>query len=447
VTFRTRVTLLSAAAVAAAIAVVAPVIFLTVRSELRAQVDQSLRELAERAGPEIVPITSPADERPEFVLPVPPPGIPGGYGQLIGVRGVIDRVRGTPDIPVSDRARGVALGAVAPFMEDVSADGIHLRVYTLPFGPGLALQLARPLEEIDATLRRLVLVLGGVAVLGVGAAAGLGLLVSRGALGPVRRLTGTAERVAATRDLGHRIDAGGRDELARLAGAFNEMLGALEESQRSQRQLVADASHELRTPLTSLRTNLEVLARDYDLDPAERDRMLRDAVAQAEELSVLVTDVVEVARDGEAPPASPEPVRFDEVVRSAIERAAGRTPDITFRWDVEPFTVRGVRGQLDRAVSNVLDNAVKWSPTPGDIEVTLRDGELAVRDHGPGIDREDLPHVFDRFYRSPAARGTPGSGLGLAIVKQVIESHGGTVTAENADGEGTVVRLRLPADR
>ena len=446
-TFRTRVTLLSAAAVAAAIAVVAPVIFLTVRSELRAQVDQSLRELAQRAGPEIVPITSPGDERPEFVLPVPPPGIPGGYGQLIGVRGVIDRVRGTPDIPVSDRARGVALGTVPPFIEDVSADGIHLRVYTLPFGPGLALQLARPLEEIDATLRRLVLVLGGVAVLGVGAAAGLGLLVSRGALGPVRRLTGTAERVAATRDLGHRIDAGGRDELARLAGAFNEMLGALEESQRSQRQLVTDASHELRTPLTSLRTNLEVLARDYHLDPAERDRMLRDAVAQAEELSVLVADVVEVARDGEAASATPELVRFDELVRSAVERAAGRTPEITFRWDVEPFIVRGVRGQLDRAVSNVLDNAVKWSPTPGNIEVTLRDGELAVRDHGPGIDRDDLPHVFDRFYRSPATRGTPGSGLGLAIVKQVIESHGGTVTAENADGEGTVIRLRVPPDR
>jgi two-component system, OmpR family, sensor histidine kinase MprB len=444
VTFRTRLTLLSAGAVAAAIAVVTPAIFLVVRNELRDQVDQSLRELAEEAGPELIPLPT-RDDEIQFVLPVPPPGISGGYGQLIGARGVIDRVRGTPDIPVSDRARAVALGTAPAFVEDVTADGIHLRVFTIPFRPGLAIQIARPLEEIDATLRRLAVVLGLVGLLGIGAAAGLGLLVSRGALRPVRRLTDAAERVAATRDLGHRIDPSGRDELSRLAAAFNEMLEALDSSQRAQRQLVTDASHELRTPLTSLRTNLEVLARDYDLVPGERERILRDVVIQSEELSLLVADLVEVARDGEGAGPSPEAVRLDEVVRAAIERAASRSPGLEFRWDVHPWVIQGVRAQVDRAVSNLLDNAAKWSPENGQIDVTLRDGEVTIRDHGPGIAGEDLPHVFDRFYRAPSARGRPGSGLGLAIVKHVAEAHGGTITAENAPDGGAILRLRFPA--
>jgi two-component system sensor histidine kinase MprB len=211
----------------------------------------------------------------------------------------------------------------------------------------------------------------------------------------------------------------------------------------TQRQLVADASHELRTPLASIRTNIEVLSRGEGLDGGERRQLLDDVVGQLEELTVLVADLVELARGGE-PSKVMEELRLDEVVDRAVAHARRRFPQVQFTSEVEPTVVRGVPSRLDRAVTNLLDNAAKWSPRDGRVEVALAGSELVVRDHGPGIDPADLPFVFDRFYRSPSARGLPGSGLGLAIVKQVAESHGGRVTAESAEGGGAQFRLRLP---
>jgi two-component system sensor histidine kinase MprB len=260
----------------------------------------------------------------------------------------------------------------------------------------------------------------------------------------VTELTETAEHVARTRDLSHRIDAAGDDELARLATSFNTMLEALEESQRAQRQLVADASHELRTPLTSLRTNLEVLGSNGKLGEADRERLRRDLVVQLEELGELVGDLVELARDGEAPVEPLEPVRLDELVDAAVERARRHAPAVAFTTELEPCVVAGERARLDRAVANLLDNAAKWSPPGGAVDVRLAGGELTVRDHGPGIEPDDLPHVFDRFYRATAARGRAGSGLGLAIVRHVAERHGGIVRAEAAPGGGALLRLDLP---
>jgi len=272
----------------------------------------------------------------------------------------------------------------------------------------------------------------------------LSRLATRHAVRPVAELTETAEHVARTRDLSRRIDAEGDDELARLAGSFNTMLEALDASQRAQRQLVADASHELRTPLTSLRTNLEVLGSNGKLEAADRERLRRDLVAQLEELGELVGDLVELARDGEAPSEPLEPLRLDELVAAAVERAQRHAPEVVFAAKLEPCVVAGERARLDRAVANLLDNAAKWSPPGSAVEVRLVDGELTVRDHGPGIDPEDLPHVFDRFYRATAARGRAGSGLGLAIVRHVAERHGGTVRAEAAPGGGALLRLALP---
>jgi signal transduction histidine kinase len=223
------------------------------------------------------------------------------------------------------------------------------------------------------------------------------------------------------------------------------MLAALEESQQAQRQLVADASHELRTPLTSLRTNVELLAQGR-LPDDERSRALSDVSTQLEELTVLVTDVVDLARDGERELAV-EDVRLDLLVSDAVERAHLHAPKVEFETDLSESLVRGVPERIFRAVANVLDNAAKYSPAGGKVEVKAADGEVTVRDHGPGIAAEDLPHVFDRFYRSPASRGTPGSGLGLAIVRQVVESHGGLVSAGPANGGGTVVRLAFPNGR
>jgi two-component system, OmpR family, sensor histidine kinase MprB len=248
--------------------------------------------------------------------------------------------------------------------------------------------------------------------------------------------------VSETRDLSRRIAAEGSDELSRLAATFNTMLGALEESARAQRQLVSDASHELRTPLTSLRTNIEVLARDEALPPGEREQLLQDVTEQLTEMTALIAELVELAR-GDQAPADPEDVRLDLLTAEAIERTRRNRPGVTFRADLDESLIRGVPATVERAVSNLLDNAAKWSRPGGVVEVTLHDGELTVRDHGPGIDEGDLPFVFDRFYRAPAARGMPGSGLGLAIVRQVAEAHGGTITAERAAGGGTLMRLNL----
>jgi two-component system sensor histidine kinase MprB len=222
------------------------------------------------------------------------------------------------------------------------------------------------------------------------------------------------------------------------------MLEALEDSQRAQRQLVADASHELRTPLTSLRTNLEVLGSPRELPPGDRERLRTDVVAQLGELTELVGDLVELARDAEPAGEPPEPVRLDELIEAALERARRHAPDVVFAAELEPCVVSGARGRLDRAVANLLDNAAKWSPRGATVDVRLSDGELTVRDRGPGIADEDLPHVFDRFYRAAAARGRAGSGLGLAIVRQVADLHGGAVSAEAAPGGGAVLRLALP---
>ena len=294
----------------------------------------------------------------------------------------------------------------------------------------------RTAEDLPIAVTKLVaLSLGGIAL-----AAFLGVLIARTAVSPVRRLTETAERVTKTRDLSERIAAPGRDELGRLAASFNSMLGTLDESLRAQTQLVADASHELRTPLTSLRTNVEVLQRAHDLPEAERNRMIAEIRLQAEELSELLADLLDLSRTEHV---TPEPLQFDEVVETALERTRKSANGVRFDARLEPKTVNGVSSRLERAVANLLDNAAKWSPPDGTVEVDLRSGELRVRDHGPGIDADDLPRVFDRFYRAPSARGVPGSGLGLAIVRQVVEEHGGSVSAENDSDGGARFLVKL----
>jgi two-component system sensor histidine kinase MprB len=317
-----------------------------------------------------------------------------------------------------------------------------VRSYVAPFTPGSALQLWRPLDEIDRVLDETRLRLAVVALGAIALAALLGVIVSQGTLMPVRRLTEVVEEVGRTRDLSRRVAGESPDELGRLAASFNGMLGALEISLRQQRQLVADASHELRTPLTSLRTNLELLARGQPTDPAERQQVLVELVAQMERLSTLVGDLIDLARDEEAT-LPIEVVRLDEVVAEAITDVRGRYPRVRFEAAIEETTVRGIRPRIARAVTNLLDNAGKWSPAGGVVEVTVRAGEVSVRDHGPGVSPEDAPRVFDRFWRAPNARSLPGSGLGLSIVKDVAESHGGSVTVEHANGGGARFRLRL----
>jgi two-component system, OmpR family, sensor histidine kinase MprB len=434
--FRARLTLVAAAAVAFAVVLSSAGVYAVVRDELRDQVDAALKDRA--AEIQEIPFRRPFPE-----LHGPFLGGAGGYVQLVSADGATFRPRGADvPIPISDRVLEVAAGEADPFFTDTTVADVHARVLTFPYQPGLAAQILRPLDEVDNTLEQLRTFLVLISLAGIGLAVALGLLVSRAAIAPVARLTRATERVTETGDLSERIDVSGQDELSRLAGSFNAMLGALEESTAAQRQLVADASHELRTPLTSLRTNFEVLMSDRELEPDERRRLLDDVVEQIGEMTTLIAELIELAR-GDQLPSEPEDVRLDLVAQEAVERTRRDRPGVTFNTDLRESVVRGVPASLERAIGNVLDNAAKWSPPGGEVDVRVDDGTVIVRDHGPGIDDADLPYVFDRFYRSASARTMPGSGLGLAIVRQVAEAHGGAVVAERAEGGGTRITLRL----
>jgi two-component system sensor histidine kinase MprB len=440
-TLRLRLTLSAALAVAAAVILASLAIYFVVRSELRGEVDTALRERAvEIAG-------GPFGGGGRFPR-IPPPllGGPGGYVQIVSSNGAtVRQAERSIALPVDSRTLAVAAGNTGAYFRDAHVAGTHIRIVTVPYQAGIAVQIARPLTEVDDVLRRLRWILLAVAAGGSALAALLGLGVAKAALAPTRRLTDAAEEIAATRNLAQRVDTGREDELGRLAAAFNTMLAALERSVTAQRQLVSDASHELRTPLTSLRTNVELLGRGDELPVGEKQKVLADLDSELDELSRLVADVVDLARDGE-PEHFLEDIRLDLLVADAVERTRRHAPGLRFETDLHECIVHGSQERIYRAVSNVLDNAAKWSPEGGTVELRVADGELSVRDHGPGIPADELDHVFDRFYRSPSAQGMPGSGLGLAIVRQVAEAHGGRATAEQAAGGGTIVRVRLAAN-
>jgi two-component system sensor histidine kinase MprB len=438
--FRARLALVAAAAVALAVVLASAVVYIVVRDELRGTVDNALRDRAAEISR--FPLRA-IQEGDRPVLEGPGLGGAPGYIQVVQSDGTTIRPpQERVELPVSDHVLAVANGEGGPFFSDTHVSDVHLRVFTNPGSSGFAVQIARPLTEVDESLGRIRFYLILIALGGIAVAATLGLAVTRAAVAPVRRLTEASERVTETGDLSERIESRGQDELSRLASSFNTMLAALEQSTQAQRQLVADASHELRTPLTSLRTNIEVLAGNRDLPAGERERLLHDVVEQLGEMTTLIAELIELAR-GDQPLAEPEDVRLDLIAADAVDRARRNRPNVTFTTSFAESLVHGDRATIERAVGNLLDNAAKWSPPGGEVEVAVHEGEVVVRDHGPGIDEEDLPFVFDRFYRARSARGMLGSGLGLAIVRQVAEAHGGAVTAERAEGGGTRVSLRL----
>jgi two-component system, OmpR family, sensor histidine kinase MprB len=430
----------AAAAVAFAIVLASVVVYVETKHVLRSEVDHGLRSIVPRVKVmqrklEAVPAPEAGKAAKTFSVRVPDASFGGATGsaQVVAPNG---DVIGKSILPENE-----LLASKPGTLKDLTRNGTHLRVFVTEGPVGDKLVVARPLTEVDSSLKRLRIILLAVSLGGIALAGGLGLLVARGAIAPMRRLTAEAEHVAETQDLSRRMPSGEQDdEIDRLGAAFNTMLAALERSREAQRQLVADASHELRTPLTSIRTNIDVLGRAKELPEAERAEVVAAASAQLEELTQLLGDLIDLARDGRPAPDEVEDVRLDELVRESAARINGGR----VRLDAEPTLVRGSRTHLARAVSNLIDNAIKYSPDNAPVEVSVRGGEVAVRDHGPGIAPEDLPHVFDRFYRAPSARGTPGSGLGLAIVRQVAEAHQGTATAEPAEGGGARLRLRVP---
>ncbi len=349
--------------------------------------------------------------------------------------------------PTADEI-AVANGALDQSLRTMPTDGFDVRAATVQAGPHTALMFVQSVEPIERTLDRMQLVLLFVGFGGIVSAAVIGLAVARSALLPVRRLSAAAEHIARTDELTP-IAITGDDELASLATSFNDMLAALAASRDRQRRLVADAGHELRTPLTSLRTNLELLAqadRRGGLSSAQRDEIFTDATAQVEELSTLVGDLVELARD-EPLVQTPEPLDLADIVSRAVDRVRRRAIGVTFDLDLSTWWIVGEPQIIERAVTNLLDNAAKWSPRNGTVTVRLETGVLTVADQGLGIGDDDLPMIFERFYRAADARTMPGSGLGLSIVRQAAERHGGSVTVHNQEPHGAVFTMTLPGDR
>jgi two-component system, OmpR family, sensor histidine kinase MprB len=434
VTLRDRLTLVAAGVVAVVVVLASTATYFLMRHELYSQVDTQLTQHAHNPSANFEGFNPYVQDYVAIVLSngsTAPESAP---------------------LPLSDQIRAVAAGQGRGFFRNTEVSArerstgrtvvLHLRERVVPIVSGGAVVVARDIGYIDHDLGRLRIVLILVSLGGIAVAAAAARLLANATLAPVGRLTAAAERIAETGDPSERVPEGGSGELARLGASFNTMLAALEESLETQRRFVADASHELRTPLTSLQTNIDVLRGDVELDPEQRRRLLADLQREAQEMRGLISGLLELARGGAQ--VEKQEFQLDELVEDAVERARNRFPTISWDADaLEPTVVDGYRDRMERAVWNMLENAGKWSGEGGSVEVSLAAGELRVRDHGPGFSDEDRPLVFERFYRSAAARAMPGAGLGLAIVREVAEAHGGVVEAENAADGGAVVRLSL----
>lgn len=454
---RTRIALAAAVAVAAVAVVLGAIGYFPTRAQL---VNQIRQQLQQRAAPFL---TSHAADHSQGDhgrqsgsiggaqaclstghLHVPAAelgGAPGYFQSLCPDGRVVADQGGTPQLPVTGRVLQIAKRARGSFYFTAIVRGIHVEILTIGDTPDhKAIEVALPLTGVDSVLHKLLityLILVGV---GIALAGAVGLLIARAAVAPILRFSAKTEKATSSLDQPQRLEETGAPELRRLAASFNQTLDALERSVQAQRHLIADASHELRTPMAALRSNIQVFL-DAERLPADDRLELQDAIlAELDDLTQLVSDVLELAR-GSTPSQHTEPVELDGIVRDAVDRTRRRAPSTRFELEIEPTVISNSPERVSRAVNNVIDNARKWSPEGEAIEVLVRDGVLTVRDHGPGFDASDLEHVFDRFYRSDRARRMPGSGLGLAIVKQAAETHGGSAVAANAPDGGAILRV------
>jgi len=457
VSLRKRLSYVAATAVGIAIVLAAVVSYWVVRDQLVGQIDSQLRAQADavlQAGT-LAPLSGagfpsiPASE-----------GGPAPYWQIVAANGAVLQNSQNVALPIDADTLRVARFEVDNVIDNTTVGGTNLRIlivhalYVVNPSTGQAIpaavQIARPLSPVERLLNKLRLILALLFVGGVVLAALMGRMAARRVLAPLAEVTETVQAIGETDDLSRRLAVHAEDEVGQLATRFNEMLerlehsrAALDESVRAQRQLVADASHELRTPITSLRTNIEVLLADTGIDAEDRDRLLADVVEQSEELSALVSDLIELAR-GDLPAVATEDVRLDRLVEESLARARRNSPAVQYTESLAPIVIEGVPERLARAVNNLLDNAARHGAPDGPVEVVVDQRGVLVRDHGMGIPPAELPYVFDRFYRGENSRGRQGSGLGLAIVRQVAHAHGGEITAVNVPDGGALFTLALP---
>jgi two-component system sensor histidine kinase MprB len=441
---RRRIAIAAAVAVAAAAVAVALIGYFSTRSHL---IGELKGELQRRAAPAVQNGLEPHNQggapgpgQGRGFREPPPPAFGGaqGYFQVVEPDGTVSS---GGELPLTSAVLQIARRGAGSLFYATHVNGTHLEVYAIwDSGDHHVIEVALPLTGVDSVLSGLLLPYGLLIGGGILLATLLGLAISRSALAPIERFVNQTEDVASALDRPRRLEETGATELRRLAATFNQTLDALERSIESQRHLVADASHELRTPLAALRSNVQIFLDSERLPPAERAGLQQSILAELDELTQIVADVVELAR-GSAPSEGREAIELDTLVREAVDRAQRRAPGLKFQLELEPTVIEGAPDRVGRAVANVIDNARKWSPADGEIDVRLGGGTLTVRDHGPGFSEQDLPHVFDRFYRAANARRLPGSGLGLAIVRQAADAHGGRAEAANAPDGGAVVTV------
>ena len=370
-----------------------------------------------------------------------PDAIQGVAFQCLDKSGSVINTIGVGTLPVSEKDLAIAASGRNETTRTVRVNGKTWRVETVGVAQGGAIQIARDYGETNRVLSTLRVWLSLIVVAAAAISALVGWLIARRATKPLVQLTDAAEEVANTGRLDVDVPEAGKDEPGRLARAFATMLAALGQSRDQQQQLVQDAGHELRTPLTSLRTNVETLQRYPDLPSETRDVILSDLQSETRELGALVDELVQLATDtwDDEPEDS---VSLDFIAERVAERTRRRTGRVV-ELDVQSAVMIGRPRELTRAIGNLVDNAAKFSDDPTPVEVMVRPGTVVVRDHGSGINAEDQPHLFDRFYRAADARSKPGSGLGLAIVDQIVRAHGGTVTATNAPDGGAVFTIQF----
>jgi two-component system, OmpR family, sensor histidine kinase MprB len=437
VTLRNRVSVAAAVGVLIVVAAVSAVLYFSYAASVHSRVDATLIDAAQQATSIARSIKQSAGDShkvPDVSKPVTVGSVtvqmfPGSVG--VGQRTSLG--------PLDNRDVEVAEGARPAYFASARHGGQQFRVYTaiLPGDPGGLVRTIRAANADDGVLRDAALLLAGLTAAAAGLTYGAARLTAGRILRPIAELTATAEHITQTRDLTARLhSAGTSDEVGRLGSSFDTMLAALHESVTAQRQLVADASHELRTPLTSLTTNLDLLEDGAGLADPQAPALVRAAREQAGELDQLITDLLDLARYHESAPHR-ETVRLDLLTGEAVQRVRQRAPHATIAADLRPCLVHVDPAGVDHAICNLIDNAIKWSPPDGTVRVAVADARVCVTDHGPGIPDEDLPRIFERFYRAPAARGMPGAGLGLAIVARVAQANDATARVRTGPGGST----------
>jgi len=441
VTLRNRVSVAAAVGVLIVVATVSGVLYFSYAASLRSRVDAALVDAAQQASTiaqNIKQSAGKSQSAPDFTEPV----IVGSVAVQL-IPGPVAVGQPSQFGPLDNRDVDVADQVQPAYFADASDGGNQFRVYTAAMSGAGLVRTSRSADADNGALRNAALLLAGLTVAAAGVTYGAARLTAGRILRPIAELTAAAEHVAQTRDLTARLrSAGTSDEVGRLTTSFDTMLAALHESVTAQRQLVADASHELRTPLTSITTNLDLLEDGAGLADPQAPALVRAAREEAGELDQLITDLLDLARYHESTPHR-ETVRLDLLTDEAVRRMRQRVPDAAIDTELHPCLVHVDPAAVDHAISNLVDNAIKWTPPGAAVRVVVEDGQVSVTDQGPGIADEDLPHIFERFYRAPAAQGMPGAGLGLAIVGGVAHANDGTVAVRTGP-HGSAFTLAFP---